>query len=48
LAREGLTELIQREAAQRSALRSALLGATMPDAQDIPRRRSGPSEPDAE
>lgn len=44
LVREGLTALIQREAARRLAL----LGGTMPDARHIPRRRSGPAEPDAE
>lgn len=43
LIREGLTALIQREAARRLAL----LGGTMPDAQDIPRRRLEPAEPDA-
>lgn len=44
LVREGLTVLIQREAARRLAL----LGGTMPDAQHIPRRRSEPAEPDVE
>ncbi len=44
LVREGLTALIQREAARRLAL----LGGTMPEAQHIPRRRSEPAEPDAE
>jgi len=44
LVREGLTVLIQREAARRLAL----LGGTMPDAQRIPRRRSEPAEPDVE
>jgi Arc/MetJ family transcription regulator len=44
LVREGLTALIQREAARRLAL----LGGTMPDAQHIPRRRREPAEPDAE
>jgi Arc/MetJ family transcription regulator len=44
LVREGLTALVQREAARRLAL----LGGTVPDAQHIPRRRSEPAEPDAE
>jgi Arc/MetJ family transcription regulator len=44
LVREGLTALVQREAARRLAL----LGGTMPDAQHIPRRRPEPAEPDAE
>jgi Arc/MetJ family transcription regulator len=44
LVREGLTALIQREAARRLAL----LGGTMPDAQHIPRRQSEPVETDAE
>ena len=44
LVREGLTALIQREAARRLAL---LCGA-MPGAQHIPRRGSEPAEPDAE
>ncbi len=44
LVREGLTALVQREAARRLAL----LGGTVPDAQHIPCRRSEPAEPDAE
>ena len=44
LVREGLTALIQREAARRLAL----LGGTMPDAKHIPRRRSEPAELDPE
>lgn len=42
LLREALTALVQRE----SARRLALLGGTMPDLRDVPRRRSEPS-PDA-
>ena len=44
LVRAGLTALIQREAARRLAL----LGGSMPDAEDIPRRRSAPAGPDEE
>lgn len=36
LVREALTSLVQREAARRLAK----LGGTMPDLEDIPRRRS--------
>jgi Arc/MetJ family transcription regulator len=42
LVREALEALIQREAARRLAL----LGGTMPDLPDIPRRRSAPAETD--
>ncbi len=39
LVNEGLRAIVQRE----SARRLALLGGTMPDLEDIPRRRSDPS-----
>lgn len=41
LVREALTALVQRE----SARRLALLGGALPDAPDVPRRRSEPTEP---
>jgi len=44
LVRMGLTAVIQREAARRLAL----LGGTMPNLEDIPRRRSEPAEPQPE
>jgi len=44
LVRLGLTAVIQREAARRLAL----LGGTMPNLEDIPRRRSEPAEPQPE
>ncbi|PWS34138.1 DUF2191 domain-containing protein [Falsiroseomonas bella] len=42
LVREALDALIQREAARRLAL----LGGTMPELPDIPRRRSAPAAKD--